>query len=390
MGRRVTSAGRAGKCAATILIVFLGCSNPLVNLVKDVALKNTASLASLSVTAGAAELRLSPAFSPSILEYRTLTNRGTTQATVKVGAADSDAEVTVNGQTPGINGVSVTLVQDTVNEVVIVVSSASGLEQKTYRIKISCGIIRQLTGGGAFNVAVNGDGTLWTWGSGSSSLGDGTYAGRSLPTWVSGIAEVQSASTTFSHVLALKEDSTVWSWGGNWFGQLGDGTTADRDVPGQVTGAGGTGNLSDITAVAAGWDHSLALKSDDTVWAWGSNYGGALGDGTTTNRSLPVRVQGGLTTVDAIAAGDGFSLALKHDGTVWAWGVNWGGQLGDGTTTERDLPVQVSGLTGVKAIAAGANYGLALMSDNTLRRGAPMAKDNSGMGPRRRGMYRSP
>jgi alpha-tubulin suppressor-like RCC1 family protein len=370
MGRRMRSAGRAGAacaCAAAVLIAFLGCSNPLANMVKDVALQNTASLASLSITAGTTDLRLSPGFSTSILAYRTLATRSVTQVTVKAVAADADAKVTVNGQAAVATGVSVLLVQGGVNEVLIAVSSASGLEQKTYKIGVSRGIIRQLTGGGSFNLAVNGDGTLWTWGSGSTALGDGTYTGRSLPAWVSGIAEVRSASTIFYHVLALKEDGTVWSWGGNWGGQLGDGTLTDRDVPGQVAGAGGAGNLSDITAVAAGWDHSLALKSDGTVWAWGSNYAGALGDNTTTNRSFPVRVQGGLTTVDAIAAGSGFSLALKHDGTVWAWGANWSGQLGDNSRTDKKLPVQVSGLTGVKAIASGANFGLALMADNSVK-----------------------
>jgi alpha-tubulin suppressor-like RCC1 family protein len=358
---------RSAACAAAILAAVLGCSNPLANIVKDVALQNTASLASLSITSGTTDLRLSPGFSTSILAYRALATRSVTQVTVKAVAADADAKVTVNGQTQSITGVSVPLVQDTVNDVIIVVSSASGLEQKTYSIGVSRGIIRQLTGGGSFNLAVNGDGTLWTWGSGNSALGDGTYTGRSLPAWVSGIAEVRSASTTYYNVLALKEDSTVWSWGGNWAGQLGDGTTGDREVPGQVVGAGGAGNLSDIKAVAAGWDHSLALKSDGTVWAWGSNSAGALGDTTTTNRPFPVRVQGGLTTVDAIAAGNGFSLALKHDGTVWAWGANWKGQLGDGTLIDKHTPVPVSGLTGAKAIAAGANFSLALMADGTVK-----------------------
>jgi alpha-tubulin suppressor-like RCC1 family protein len=168
----------------------------------------------------------------------------------------------------------------------------------------------------------------------------------------------------------VKEDGTVWSWGDNWGGQLGNGgTTNNREVPAQVYDSSGTGSLGGAKAVAAGWDHSLALKIDGTVWAWGDNDAGALGDGTTTTRSLPVRVQGGLTTVDAIAAGQGFSLALKHDGTVWAWGANWGWQLGDTTTTNRHTPVQVSGLTPLKAIAiaAGNNFGLALMEDHTVR-----------------------
>ena len=100
--------------------------------------------------------------------------------------------------------------------------------------------------------------------------------------------------------------------------------------------------------------HSLALKSDGTVWAWGYNNYGQLGDGTTTDRHTPVSVSG-LTGVTAIAGGYGHSLALKSDGTVWAWGYNSYGQLGDGTTTDRHTPVDVSGLSGVTAIAGGGS-----------------------------------
>jgi alpha-tubulin suppressor-like RCC1 family protein len=111
-----------------------------------------------------------------------------------------------------------------------------------------------------------------------------------------GSAEAQTISSNVGHTLVAKPDGTVWAWGTNSSGQLGDGTTTRRDLPKQVPG------LTDVTSVAAGGDHSLALKSDGTVWAWGSNGSGRLGNGNTTQQLSPVQVSG-LTGVVAIAAG---------------------------------------------------------------------------------------
>ncbi|MFC6883614.1 S8 family serine peptidase [Actinomadura yumaensis] len=167
------------------------------------------------------------------------------------------------------------------------------------------------------------------------------------------------------HTVAARPDGTVWAWGRNGEGQLGDGTTTWRPSPVQVSGL--TGVVSAPGAVAAGGRHSLAVRSDGTVWAWGSNDNGQLGDGTTTTRTGPVQVTG-LTGVTAVAAGDAFSLALKSDGTVWAWGSGNQGQLGDGARTPtRTAPAQVSGLTDVAVIAAGAAHALAVRSDGTVR-----------------------
>jgi alpha-tubulin suppressor-like RCC1 family protein len=150
------------------------------------------------------------------------------------------------------------------------------------------------------------------------------------------------------------------SWGNNFHGQLGNGTTASRLLFGPVSGLGDS-----VVQVAAGEFHSLALTSDGTVWAWGANGFGQLGNGTTTDSSVPVQVAG-LTGVVAVSASDLHSLALRSNGTVWAWGNNDAGQLGNGTTTDSWVPVQVKGLAGVTKIAAGSGYSLALRSDGTV------------------------
>lgn len=160
------------------------------------------------------------------------------------------------------------------------------------------------------------------------------------------------------HSLALKSDGTVWAWG-NAQGQLGDGTTTDRTSPVPAIG------LTDVAAVAAGGVHSLALRNDGTVWAWGANWYGQFGDGTNVSNPIPMPTVAYGDAV-AIACGLFFSLAIRADGTVWACGRNDAGQVGDGTNTERWSPVTVQGLTQVVAIGAGDEHGLALRGLNRL------------------------
>ncbi|MGG1517754.1 InlB B-repeat-containing protein [Paenibacillus oryzisoli] len=210
------------------------------------------------------------------------------------------------------------------------------------------------------NYAIKEDGTLWAWGlNGNGQLGDGTLMNRTLPVQVSGISGVTAVSTGLGyHVLALKNDGTVWAWGRNDNGELGDGTTTQRQLPVQVVG------LTDVvTLVNAGY-HSLALKSDGTVWAWGRNSYGESGGGISADRTTPYQVS--ISGVKAIAAGDHHSMAVKEDGTVWTWGRNTYGTLGDGTTTTRVIPVQVTGLDHVKSVAAGTHFSYALKEDGTV------------------------
>src|SRR5262249_46160002 len=154
--------------------------------------------------------------------------------------------------------------------------------------------------------------------------------------------------------LALTSDGSVWAWGANSAGELGTGTVTNSSVPVKVAG------LTGVIKVAAGSSHSLALRSDGTGWAWGDNVSGQLGNGASTaSQDTPVQVYG-LTGITQIAAGGLFSIALRSDGTVWAWGDNSMGQLGNNSITPRsDVPVRVAGLSMATSIAAGSVTGLA-------------------------------
>jgi hypothetical protein len=159
--------------------------------------------------------------------------------------------------------------------------------------------------------------------------------------------------------LTVRSNGTVWAWGDNFYGELGNGTTSGSTVPVQVNG------LSNVIAIAGGYLHSLAVRSNGTVWAWGRNEHGELGNGTSDLDSVvPVQVSG-LSNVAAVAAGYAYSVALRSDGTVWAWGYNADGELGNGMTTDSPAPVQISGLSNVVAVASGTYHSLAIGSDGT-------------------------
>ncbi|PSJ95168.1 regulator [Brevibacillus fortis] len=165
-----------------------------------------------------------------------------------------------------------------------------------------------------------------------------------------------SSAAGQGHSLILKSDGTVWAWGDNSYGQLGDGAPAVKaNVPFKVKG------ITNVSRIAAGSNHSVALKADGTVWSWGLNSSGELGNSGSGNSSKPVQAVG-LTDVTEIAAGSAYSLALKKDGTVWVWGRLYG--YGS-TTIKFPIPVH-SSLTDVTAISAGRAHCLALKKDGTV------------------------
>jgi len=227
--------------------------------------------------------------------------------------------------------------------------------------------VTAIAAGLGHSLALKSDGTVWAWGANDlGELGTGDFVSSITPRQVKDLSGIKSIAVGYSHSLAIKDDGTVWAWGWNCCGAIGDGTFSsvnpenNRNTPVKVPGIEGA------TAIAAGFRHSLALKDDGTVWGWGRNDTGQLGDNTFEPRRLsPVKVQD-LDNVKSIAAGYNHSSALKNDGTVWSWGINGAGQLGDSTNTSKSTPVRVGELENVSVLNSGANHSLAIKSDGAV------------------------
>ena len=220
-----------------------------------------------------------------------------------------------------------------------------------------------ISAAGNHSLAILGGG-VYSWGQNSKGqIGDGTTIDRTSPLALTGTLSngVSAIAAGGTHSLALK-NGAVYAWGNNFAGQVGDGTTTTRKSPVALTGTLSTG----VTAITAGEFSSFALK-DGGVYAWGLNANAELGDGTHTNRPTPIALSGEMSSgVSAIAAGgQDFTLALKN-GSVYAWGSNNGGVLGDGTFTEHTLPTLVAGLPQISSIAASGYTSYALTADGSL------------------------
>jgi alpha-tubulin suppressor-like RCC1 family protein len=213
--------------------------------------------------------------------------------------------------------------------------------------------------------ALTVSGGVKCWGDNAyGQLGDGTTTQRTTPVEVSGLTSgVATIATSWEHTCALTAGGGVKCWGANWDGQLGDGTTTDRHTPVDVSGLS-----SGVAAIAAGYEHTCALTTGGGVKCWGNNWYGQLGDGTTTGRTTPVEVSGLSSGGAAIATGGFHTCALTASGGVKCWGWNLYGQLGDGTTTDRTTPVEASGLSsGGAAIATGGFHTCALTASGGVK-----------------------
>lgn len=211
-------------------------------------------------------------------------------------------------------------------------------------------------------IAISQDGSLWGWGdNGSYQLGDGTLINKPTPVLISSAAWL-SASCGLYHTMAIKTDGTLWGWGSDLHKQLGNGTDGPYFTPQQI------GTANDWKEVVAGELGTVAIKNDGTLWSWGSNTDGYLGNGEANGYETDVPVQAGTdTNWKHIAGNDGrHCLALKTDGSLWAWGHNHKGQLGDGTGTDSYTPIRIGTDTDWKWIDAGSRNSFALKNDNTL------------------------
>ncbi len=163
------------------------------------------------------------------------------------------------------------------------------------------------------------------------------------------LARLSKSEESGYHSCATRTDHTLWCWGSNYRGGIGDGTTTNRQTPTKV------GTAESWVAVSVGGAHTCAVRAGGSLWCWGWNHTGQLGDGVTEDRQSPYRV-GAATGWVGVSAGSGHTCAIRANGGVWCWGYNGHGQLGDGTTTDRHTPQRVGSAGGWATVTAGRNH----------------------------------
>jgi alpha-tubulin suppressor-like RCC1 family protein len=220
-------------------------------------------------------------------------------------------------------------------------------------VKVSCG--------GEFSVGLLSNGAIGSWGyNGNGQLGIGTAdQSKNIPTRIGKDSDWTDVAAGGYHALAIKKDGSLWAWGLNVYGQLGDGTSDEHDIPVRV------GSANDWQAVGAGTVASYAIKKDHSLWAWGNNQFGELGIGSTDDQNEPTRVGTG-NDWERVRGGGFHALALKQDHSLWAWGANANGQLGLGTTDPEVSPKRVGVESSWSSISCGFEFSLATKTNGSL------------------------
>jgi alpha-tubulin suppressor-like RCC1 family protein len=221
----------------------------------------------------------------------------------------------------------------------------------------------QVSAGFESSIAIRQNGTLWAWGCNvSGQLGDNTTVSKSSPvSVVGGFTDWCTVSIGDGFTLAVRTSGTAWAWGDNGQGRLGDNTSVSKSSPVSVVGG-----FTDWCQISAGTAHSLGVRQNGTAWAWGSGANGRLGDNTAVSKSSPVSVVGGFADWCQISAGVAHSLAVRQNGTAWAWGLATCGRLGDSTIVSKSSPVSVvGGFTDWCQVSAGVCHSVAVRTNGT-------------------------
>jgi alpha-tubulin suppressor-like RCC1 family protein len=223
---------------------------------------------------------------------------------------------------------------------------------------------KQVSAGLATTAGIKTDGTLWLWGQNTNFgfLGNNATVNRSSPVQtVSAGTNWKQVSISGFHVGAIKTDGTLWLWGGGGGGRLGNNSTINRSSPVQTVSAG-----TNWKQVSIGYT-SAAVKTDGTLWTWGSDAVGRLGDNNSINRSSPVQTVSSGTNWKQVSVGCSFTAAIKTDGTLWLWGSGFAGVFGNNTTIDRSSPVQtISSGNNWKEVSVGFVNTSAIKTDGTL------------------------
>jgi len=220
----------------------------------------------------------------------------------------------------------------------------------------------QLAAADSHTIAIQTNNSIWAWGrNATGQLGQDDTTFKSSPVQIGALtnwSKISGGRPSNSHSLSVKTDGTLWGWGANSNGQLGDNSTINASSPIQI------GSATNWNTVSAGGRFSLATTTDNELYLWGRNLNGEIGDGTTVARSSPVQLGG--TDWSAVSAGYSHCLAVKTNGTLWSWGVGSFGPLGQNDTIKRSSPVQVGALTNWLHVSGGTFHSLAIKTDGTL------------------------